>query len=151
MKLIKRTNNWLPAAPSFFDDFVGRDLSSWFDHNYSYNGDSVPAVNVRETGDNFELELAVPGMTKKDFKVEFEKDILTISSEKKENKEDGNRDGNYYRREFSYQGFMRSFSLPENTVDADKIRATYQDGVLKVEIPKKEEVKPKPARLIEIS
>lgn len=148
MKLIKRTNNnWMPASPFFFDDFVGRDLVSWFD-NYHYN---VPAVNVKETDDNYELELAVPGMSKKDFKVEFENDVITISSEMKENKEDGNKNGNYHRQEFSYQGFRRSFSLPENTVDGDKIKASYENGVLKVEIPKKEEVKPKPARLIEIS
>ena len=147
MKLIKRTNNWLPASSFFFDDFVGRDLVNWFD-NYQYN---VPAVNVRETEDNFELELAVPGMSKKDFKVEFENDVITISSEKKESKEEGNKNDNFHRKEFSYQGFSRSFSLPENTVDGDKIRASYENGVLKIEIPKKEEVKPKPARLIEIS
>ena len=147
MKLIKRTNNWLPSSPLFFDDFVGRDLVSWFD-NYQYN---VPAVNVTETDDNYELELAVPGMSKNDFKIEFENDVLTIGSEKKENREDGNKNGNYHRKEFSYQVFSRSFSLPENTVDGDKIRASYENGVLKVEIPKKEEVKPKPARVIEIS
>lgn len=149
MRLIKRTDNWLPTWPSFFDDFAGKDLAEWTGDRA--NGYSVPAVNIKETEDNFELELAVPGMTKKDFKIEFENDMLTISSEKKEEKKSDDNNGNYCRREFSYQSFKRSFSLPDNAVNGDKIRATYQDGILRVELPKREELKPKPARSIEIS
>ncbi len=149
MKLIKRTSNWMPAVPFFFDDFMGRDLADWFDSNFS-NGNSLPAVNVKENDEEFELELAVPGMSKNDFKIEFENDVLTVSAEKEVKSEDGKKNGNFYRKEFGYTNFQRSFRLPEDTVNSDAIKASYVDGILKIEIPKREEVKPKPARLIDV-
>jgi HSP20 family protein len=95
------------------------------------------------------IEVAAPGMTKEDFKVDYENGRLTISSERKnESKE---KDGNYTRREFSYQSFQRSFTVPENIVNGDKIAATYKEGILHISLPKREEVKPKPARAIKIS
>lgn len=109
---------------------------------------SVPAANVKETETEYVLELAVPGRKKEDFNVEIDNDILTISSEvrNEENKED---DG-YTRREFTFSSFKRVFSLPE-TISLDKINATYEDGILKFVLPKKEEALPKPKRLIEIA
>ncbi len=108
----------------------------------------VPAVNIKENEKDFELELAVPGRNKKDFNIEVDKNILTVSSEIKR-EEDTSAD-NYTRREFTYSNFKRAFTLPE-TVEADKIDATYVDGLLKFTLPKKLESLPKPKRLIELS
>ncbi len=128
------------------DEFFGRDLlSDVFD---SRTGVNMPAVNIKETGDQFNIEVAAPGLNKKDFKINLENNVLTISSEKEEKKED--KDDNYMRREFNYTSFKRSFTLP-NSVDADNIKAKHQDGVLHVEIPKKEEAKEKPPKQISIS
>ena len=87
-------------------------------------------------------------MKKDDFKIELENDILTISSEKEATKESGEK--SYMRREFQYSSFRRTFSLPENAVNGDKVEANYTDGVLHILLPKKEEVKPKPAKTIAI-
>ena len=117
--------------------------------NFSGPNSTLPAVNVRETNDDFILEVAAPGMSKKDFKISFQNNLLTISSEKEEEREDKNN--GYSRREFSYKSFQRSFTVPAFEVDSDKISATYADGILNVKIPKREEVKPKPAREIKIN
>jgi HSP20 family protein len=151
MKLIKRNNPMFPAYTYFFDDFTGRDLADWFGWNYTGVTASVPAVNISETNESFEVEVAAPGMSKKDFKVELDKNVLTIATEKKESSEDKDKKNGYFKKEFSYRSFHRSFELPENSVESDKINATYQDGVLRIHLPKREEVKPRPARLIEIS
>jgi len=121
----------------------------WNLTNFSGPNNTLPAVNVKETDDEYILEVAAPGMTKKDFKVNFHNNVLTISSEKQEEKKEN--DDNYTRREFSYQSFQRSFTVPHNDVDSDKISAAYADGILNVKLPKREEVKPKPAREIKIS
>lgn len=121
----------------------------WNLTNFSGPNNTLPAVNVKETDDEYILEVAAPGMTKKDFKVNFQNNVLTISSEKQEEKKED--DDNYTRREFSYQSFQRSFTVPHNDVDSDKISANYADGILNVKLPKREEVKPKPAREIKIS
>ena len=119
----------------------------WFGgmDNVNYN---VPAANVKETESEYLLELAVPGRKKEDFNVEIDNDVLTISSEVKN--EDSTVDEGYTRKEFTFSSFKRVFSLPE-TVAADKINASYEDGVLKFVLPKKEEALPKPKRLIEIA
>lgn len=93
--------------------------------------------------------MAVPGMRKEDFHIELDNDTLTIHSEVSNSQEDGNNH-RYSRREFSYQSFKRSFYLP-NTVEADKIKAQYKDGILSLMIPKKEEAKKKPVKTISIS
>jgi HSP20 family protein len=106
-------------------------------------------VNIKESTDEFEVELAAPGLDKKDFNIELNNDMLTISSEKKIENEV--KEGQQFaRREFSYQSFSRSFTLP-NTVDNEKIRAKYENGILRVSIPKKDEAKPKPVKQIDIS
>jgi len=130
---------------SLFDRFFSNDV---FNRDYSETNTTLPSVNIKETKDKFGVEVAVPGFNKKDFNIELNNNELTISSEKEEKHEDkvGER---YTRREFSYQSFKRSFTLPDS-VDGEKISAKYTNGVLHVDIPKREEAKPKPARQIDI-
>lgn len=106
------------------------------------------AVNIREDDKKFLIDLAVPGIDKKDLKIEINEDIITVSSENKEEKEETN-DG-FKRKEFSYSSFCRSFYLPDN-VNKDKIEANYKDGVLTVELPKETEEKSKISREVKIS
>jgi len=108
---------------------------------------TFPAVNIKENEKDFELELAIPGQKKDDFNIEVDHDVLTISMESKSENETSEE--NYTRKEFSYTSFKRSFTLPE-TINEDKINATYVDGILKFTLPKKEETLPKPKRLIAI-
>jgi HSP20 family protein len=109
---------------------------------------SMPAVNIREDEKRFVLDLAIPGMDKNDLKIDINEDVLTISSEMK-NESEENRDG-YKRKEFSYRSFCRSFQIPEN-VDREKIEAGYKDGVLSVTLPKFEEEKSRIQKTIKIS
>ncbi len=109
---------------------------------------SLPAVNIREDDKRFILDLAVPGMDKKDLKIDINEDVLTVSSESKHESED-NREG-YKRKEFSYSSFCRSFQIPEN-VNSEKIEANYRDGILTVTLPKMEEDRNKISRQISIS
>jgi len=122
--------------PLTLSDFLNEDFFPTFARNSS----SLPAVNIREDEKAFYLELAVPGMDKKDLRIEVKDDVLTISAEQKEEKQE-DLDG-YRRREFSYSSFCRSFYLPED-VNGEKIGANYKDGVLNVEIPKLSEDKKK--------
>ena len=108
----------------------------------------MPSVNIRETNDNYEVEVAAPGMDKKDFKITLDGNLLTISSFKQQSSEE--TEDRYTRREFSYQSFQRSFQLPKDVVDQDKISARYENGLLNLSIPKKEEAKKAP-KLIEIA
>ncbi len=140
MSIVKRNNLFFP---SLMNDFMGPD---WFGGTEKWNT-SVPAVNIKDNTEGFELELAVPGMKKDDFTVEVDNDVLTISSEMKTENEENN--DNYTRKEFSFTSFKRAFTLPE-TVDGSKIDAKYEDGILKLTLPKKQEALPKPKRLIEI-
>jgi HSP20 family protein len=144
--LAKRNENYLP---SFFDRFWNNELMDWGQSNFSGTNSSLPMVNVKETADDFVIELAAPGMEKKDFKINFKNNVITISSEKEDKKEEKNE--NYTRREFSYQSFQRSFTVPENAILSDKIEAKYDNGILHVKLPKREEVKPQPEREIKIS
>jgi HSP20 family protein len=150
MTLVKRNGSLLSPLPTLFDDFFNRDLFNWNNSNFSNTNTTIPAVNIKETADSYEVEVAAPGMTKKDFKVELDGNLLTISSEKSQQHEEKEGD-RYSRKEFSYQSFQRSFNLQKDVVDMDKIEAKYENGLLHLLIPKKEEVKQKPARLIQIS
>ena len=127
-------------------------LSNLFDDDFfpvlNSRTSSMPAVNIKENDKNFTLELAVPGMDKKDLKIDINEDVLTISSETK-NETEENTDG-YKRKEFSYSSFCRSFYIPENA-NKEKIEANYKDGVLNVTLPKQEEEKTKITREIKIS
>ncbi len=146
MTLARRNENFLP---SFFDRFFNNDLMDWNLSNFSSTNTSLPAVNVKETDDDYILEVAAPGMSKKDFKINFQNNVLTISSEKEDKKEE--KEDNYTRREFCYRSFQRSFTVPGYDVDSEKISASYNEGILNIKLPKREEVKPKPAREIKIS
>jgi len=132
-----------------FDRFFENDLFDWSNRNYSTTSTTLPSVNIKESNEDFEVEVAAPGFSKNDFKVELNHDLLTISSEKQIEKET-KEDQQFSLREFSYQSFSRSFTLP-NSADSEKIRAKYEDGILRIIIPKKEEAKPKPARQIAIA
>lgn len=133
MKLIK--SNLLPQSSffnSFFDDdrLWNPDLEAW--------SNAVPAVNIKENEDAFNLELAVPGMKKKDFKIDIDNGMLMISSEKSH--ETTKEEENFTRKEFSYSGFNRSFRLPDYILE-DKIKAEYKDGLLMLTLPKDKKVK----------
>jgi HSP20 family protein len=113
----------------------------------SNTGISMPAVNVNENDNQFIIEVAAPGMEKKDFKLDLNHNVLTISSEKMEKKESERK--KFTRREFNYTSFNRIFTLP-NSVNEDGIKASYKDGILNITIPKKEEAKEKGPKHIEI-
>ena len=145
--LVKR-NGRSGLMPSIWDNFFNNDLFNW-ENNFANTGNSMPAVNIKETGDSFLVEMAAPGMEKKDFKIELDGNALTISSEKQHESEEKEGD-NYSRKEFNYQSFYRTFHLPKEVVNSDKIKAKYENGLLRLEIPKREEAKQKPVRLIDI-
>jgi HSP20 family protein len=145
---MKRNNNIFSS--NLFDDFFTRDLNNWGMNNHSITNTTIPAVNISETADNYEVEMAAPGMNKEDFKVELDGNRLTITCEK-ETKTEQNEEQRYTRKEFSYQSFQRTFQLPKDVVDADKIMAKYENGLLQLLIPKKEEAKQKPPRTIQIA
>jgi len=132
--------NYSPFLSNLFDD----DFFPMF----TTRSNSMPSVNIKENEKNFTLDLAVPGMDKKDLKIDINEDVLTISSETK-NETEENSDG-YKRKEFSYSSFCRSFYLPEH-VNKEKIAASYKDGILTVELPKQEEEKSKISKQIKIS
>lgn len=149
MTLVKR-NRDNSTFPTFFDDFFNRDLFNWGNLNFSDTNTTIPAVNISETAEAYEVEMAAPGMSKKDFKVELNGNTLSISSQKDLKQENESQHG-YFRKEFSYQSFQRTFELQKDVVDLDKIQAKYENGLLRLVIPKKEEAKQKAPRLIQIS
>ncbi|MBI5009529.1 MAG: Hsp20/alpha crystallin family protein [Bacteroidia bacterium] len=126
--------------PNFFDDDFLPVLSN--------RTSSMPAVNIKEDEKNYVLDLAIPGMDKKDLKIDINEDVLTISSETK-NETSEERDG-YKKKEFNYSSFCRSFYIPDN-VNRDKIEANYKDGILTVALPKMEEEKKNLSRQVSIS
>jgi HSP20 family protein len=136
--------------PSFLDRFFEGDLMDWNSSNYAGENSTLPAVNVKENDNEFQIHVAAPGLKKGDFKVNYDNGRLIISSEKNFEHEEKNGE-RITRKEFSYQSFQRSFSVPENVIKADKIGAKYEDGILHVTLPKREEIKPKPAKEIKIS
>lgn len=149
MTLLRRSENKLPSFPSIFDSWLNRDMMDWTNWNFSDTNTTVPAVNVRESENEFLIDVAVPGMEKDDFRINIDQDVMTISSEKKNEKTEEKK-GVYSRKEFSYQSFQRSFTIPEREVDGNKITANYDKGILHITLPKREEAKPKPSRIIEI-
>lgn len=143
-------NNSTPNAlswSSLIDDIFNRDLPSVFSSNFN-TGISLPKVNIKESADEFIVEMAVPGLKKSDFKIDLDNNMLSISTETEIENE--KNEENYTRREFGYSSFKRAFTLPDS-VNEDEIDASYNDGILKITLPKKEEAKQKPARTISIS
>lgn len=149
MSLIRKSREPFNSLPSLFENFFNRDLFSWDNLNNSPSGTTIPTMNIKETDEDFLVELAAPGMTKGDFKIQLDGNNLTISSERTTNDEE-QQEGKYSYREFSYQSFKRTITLPSNVVDDDKIQARYENGLLSLRIPKKEEVKKKAPRQIAI-
>jgi HSP20 family protein len=145
MSIIKRNHTF-----SVLDDFFNRELLNWGNNNFSASNTTIPSVNIKESAESFDVEVAAPGMDKKDFNITLDGNTLTISSQKQQEQEQEKKEENYTRREFSYQSFRRSFELPKDVVDADKINAKYENGVLYLTIPKREEAKKQGPRMIEI-
>ena len=151
MSLINwRPNNGnFPTANSFsnmIDNFF-RDDEGFF-RNYMNGKASLPAVNIVDNKNNYTVEVAAPGMKKKDFEVKVEDGLLVISAEKETKKEDKKED--YSRKEFSYESFNRSFWLPEN-VDSKAVKATYKEGILSLNLPKIAVKKKAPAKMIKVA
>lgn len=142
-------NNLFPSMNSFIDDVFSKDFFDWNDKNYSGLGSTLPSVNLMENDNQIKIDLAAPGMKKEDFKIELNNDMLSISSEKRHEKEEKNKKENYMRKEFSYQSFCRSFYLPDN-VKKETIDATYKDGILHIEIQKQANGKKSSSKKIEI-
>ena len=143
MTNLTRSSRLFPNFPKLFTDFFDDDVefgTSWLS--------KVPAANISENDNEFTVELAAPGLEKKDFQINIENGNLAISCEKKDESEVKEKD--YTRKEFSYSSFYRSFVLPDS-VDQDKVKANYQDGVLTLALPKKEEAKKLPKKQISIS
>ncbi len=141
------SNTNISSLSSWFDDIVNNEIPSIFKSNESLSF-SLPKVNIKENAEAFTVELAVPGFKKSDFKLDLDNDVLSISTETKDEKE--HKEENYTRREFGYSSFKRTFTLPDS-VDDEAINASYKDGVLSILLPKKEEAKQKPVRSIKIS
>ncbi len=134
--LIKRNGNF-PLGNALVDEFLSKDIFDWTERNFSALGSNLPSANLKETDTKLQVELAAPGMKKDDFKVEIDNNILKISCENESEKEESRENHKFVRREFNYQKFSRTFYLPDS-IDDQNINAMYRDGILKVEIAKKE-------------
>ncbi|PHN03552.1 Hsp20/alpha crystallin family protein [Flavilitoribacter nigricans] len=146
MTLIKSN---FPTLPRLFDDFFTRDVFDWGNSNFSNTNTTLPAVNIVENNEGFLVEMAAPGMKKEDFTIELENEVLKITSHR-ETEQENKEDERYTRREFSYQSFQRTFHLPKTVVDDSRIEAKYEDGLLRIMIPKREEAKVLPPRQIQV-
>lgn len=144
MNLVKKNPSNL--FPAIMEEFFKPD---YFGGVQTF-ASNVPSVNIKETETQFQIELAAPGLKKENFNIELDNETLSISSEIKTEKEENNEKELYTRKEFSYSSFKRSFTLPK-TVNAENIEANYENGVLVLTLPKREEALPKPKRLIEIN
>ncbi len=143
MSLVKFNRNRFPW------NTMGRlDTDSFFSDDFFIEESDWPAMNVKEHDNDFEIELAAPGFDKKDFEVAIKDNILEVSAKKSKEKVDEDKD--YTRREFKYSTFKRAMQLP-NTVDVSKeVEATYKNGILRLDLQKKEEAKEKPKKVIEV-
>jgi HSP20 family protein len=145
MTLIRTADRFYP---SLLNQLFNRELVDWNNNGFSAEDSTLPAVNILEDDNRIQIEVAAPGMKKDDFKIELNQNRLTVSAEsEKENNESGER---YSRKEFCYRSFTRQFNVPVETINGDQIQASYKDGILMLTLPKREELKPKPARAIEI-
>ena len=139
MRIVKYNNN--NVFPSLINEFFNDD----FGMNFINRSHSVPSVNSLENNDSFEIDLAVPGMKKEDFTIELNDKVLVISSETSNTIENDKMRIN----EFNFSSFHRSFRVPDS-VDQDKIKANYKNGILKIKLPKRKESISKPNRVINI-
>lgn len=127
------------GIPSVFDDFI-KPWNEWFTPDHSFFGRTltIPSVNITDDEQGYTVALAAPGLNREDFKIDLSHNVLTISTEKEEDKEE--KDRKFTRREYNYTAFKRSFTMPED-VNIDKIEAKYTDGVLSLSLPRKEALK----------
>ncbi len=144
MTIVKFKKHRLPWYDNMFTDFLGTDRL--LTNDFFRDDKWMPAMNIKENDENFEIELAAPGFNKKDFEITIENGILHISAEKKVEKEE-----DFTRKEFSYTSFTRSFTLLDNVNDGDKINAKYKNGILKLTLAKLHEDEITHKRIIEIS
>ena len=145
MEALKLYRNASPVFKTLFNDIWGDQMFQPVVRQYN-----TPLLNIKESKNEYEVTLAAPGYSKEDFKVQVENDVLTISVEKNEEYEEKDEKANYTRREFLYHNFSRSLTLPQNEVNTTNISASYVDGILKLVLPKREEAKPQPAKIISI-
>lgn len=139
--IIRRGNTgYNPVFNSLLNEFFANETAQ-------RNSDFVPPVNIKETEDGFELSFIVPGMKKEDFEILLDKDTLTVSGNVEEKQEE---EGTYSKMEYTFRSFNRSFTLPLEIINTEKIDAKYENGILYVYIPKKDEVKPRPARTFKV-
>jgi HSP20 family protein len=150
-QLVKKSRSVIPSVVNDFFNSERVLFPSIFDLDRGFMDSDVasllPDANIIENDEDYKIELAAPGLEKKDFIVEMQDGILNISAEKEEDKKEENK--NFKRREFSYNSFSRSFSLPENCL-SDKIEAKYENGVLHLSLPKKEVTLSKPVKQIKV-
>ena len=141
MSLIRKTNGDIPVLRSGLSDLF--DIDRFFETDLPFGSQfsKVPATNIRENDNEYTVELAAPGLEKNDFKINIENNMLNIEVQKEQ--ETTKEEEGFTRREYNFNSFCRSFTLPEGTVNAEDIKAKYENGVLKLTLPKKEEAKKK--------
>lgn len=145
VKLNKRSFPW-----------INDGMASWFDTNgvfadeFFTKKNDVPAMNVKENPKNFEIELAVPGFDKKDIEVSLENDMLHVCAEKRKEEVEENEEG-YTRKEFSYNSFDRKLRIPTSVNQKKEVKATYKNGILKLQLTKSEAALEPPKKMIEIA
>jgi len=147
MTLVKFKKHRLPWYDNMFTDLLGTDRL--LTNDFFREDNWMPAMNIKENDENFEIDIAAPGFNKKDFEITIENGILHLSAEKREEKEE--KEENFTRKEFSYNSFSRSFTLPENVNDEDNINAKYKNGILKLTLTKLHEDEIIHKRIIEIT
>lgn len=147
MTLVKFKKQRLPWYDTMFTDLLGTDRL--LTNDFFMENKWIPAMNIKENDDHFEIDVAAPGFTKKDFEISIENGVLRISAENKEEIEE--KKDEYTRREYNYNSFSRSFTLPENINEDEEIDATYKRGILKLVLLKLHEDEITQKRVIEIS
>ena len=145
-RLSRMMTEWLRPNSLFDREFFDIESSPFF----SKTGVTIPSVNIRETPQEYIIDVAAPGLLREDFKLEVDNHTLTVSAEKEEEKEENKEKNGYSRREYSYNSFSRSFALPENVREGD-IDAKYDKGILTVTVPKAKTTSTKPVQRIQVS
>ncbi len=150
MMLIKRNPTNPATLPKLFDDLMSKNFQPLDAFQLTRNGGTVPAANILENNEAFIVEMVIPGVEKKDVQVQLDHETLRIKMEQKPDKKLP-EDVRFVHREFHYGNFERSFYLPEKTVDSNGIQAKFNNGILRVFLPKKDEARKSPARMIPVS
>jgi HSP20 family protein len=149
MTLTAKKNVFFPSVNTVVDDFFSNNLFDWNGMNMGVFQSTRPLANMQETPKEFVIELAAPGLKKEDFKIELTNNTLQVSCDKPTKKEKKEVEQAYHRKEFQYDTFLRTFALPE-AVNDQKILAKYTDGILSIELVKKEITSPKAVKKIAV-